>query len=524
MGDGIDQIAERLNGLITDTKADYVTRLGASDTADGPSAERTLSNTSLLLESLATFYGDLKSEFFPTVITASIRERLIQAESTFADLPPVDQPVPADSALNLLNQLESLYAYCLQYGLITYGFTGKIAQQQIELIRQARQQTEAAAQKMLAATEGHESEFASTLDAFGKSLTQADLDFKTQVADRVTAVQPAIEELAGLLAAGKVDAAALGDFLKAATDHAAAVQKTRTDLDTASSQATTEFSTRKTTADTELTTIQALGTQVQKYEADAKAMHKGVTDTQATIKNQLTEITAFYGEIETHRLQMTETGKAAQSHLGELRESSEKSVADLRERTEQVVKTNESLIGQINDHLLKAIGVSLFTALDKRRRHVSIASWVWGGILLLSVCGMIWYAVWFVEHFAELAKLAELAKSDVPLALVYARLVIVAPLAFLIVFATKQYGRERRAEAEYGFKSAISVSLEPYRDLIARMKKDGQDTAFVERLILEIFDNPANRLYAAPATTKEKEGLDVWGRVKEIIDTFHKRE
>ena len=106
--------------------------------------------------------------------------------------------------------------------------------------------------------------------------------------------------------------------------------------------------------------------------------------------------------------------------------------------------------------------------------------------------------------------------------MVYARLVIVAPLAFLIAFTAKRYSSELRAEEEWAFKSAISISLDPFRDLIARMKKEGHETAFVERLVSEIFDNPAKRLYAAPPDKEEKEGLDILGLVKDALDKIPK--
>lgn len=491
MPDTIDQIAKRLNTLIRESQTDLATRLGASEPVEGPKAERTLSNTSLLLESLATFYGDPKAEFFPTVITTTIRDRLIQAESTFAGLPAADQPVPADSASGLLKQLEELFAYCLQYGLITYGFTGKIAQEQIELIRRSRQQTEAAAHKMLAAVNGHESELASKLDA-----------------------------LAALLAAGQTNSTEIGTVLKAATENAAEAGKVRADLAAAAAAATAEFTARKTAADGELATIQALGLQVQKFESDAKVMHQTITDARAKMTDQLTQITAFYGEIEAYRLQMTEAGKAAQLHLAELGKSTEQSVTDLRKRTDQVVSTNESLIDQIKDHLRKAIGASLFTAFDTRRRRITIASWVWAFLLLLSVGGTIWFAFWFVSHIADLA---EKDKSTIQWALVYARLVIVAPLAFLIAFTAKRYSSERRAEEEWAFKSAISISLDPFRDLIARMKKEGHETAFVERLVSEIFDNPTKRLYSVPPG-KEKDEMNLRGLLKDMLDKIPKAD
>ena len=521
MADTIDQIAKRLNTLITESKTDLATRLGVSDSGDGPNAERTLSNTSLLLKSLVTFYGDPKSEFFPTVITTAIRDRLIQAESTFAGLPPAEQPIPVDSASGLVKQLEDLYAYCLQYGLITYGFTGKIAQEQIELIRGARQKTEAAAHKMLGAVKGHESELTSKLDTLGKSLAQSETDFNAKVTERLNALQPSVDGLAALLAAGQTNSTEIGTVLKAATENATAVGKVRTDLDATALAAKAEFTARKTTADGELATIQALGLQVQKFESDSKVMHQTITDARAKMTDQLTQITAFYGEIEKHRLQMTDAGKAAQTHLTELRESTEQSVTNIRERTDKVVSTNEALIDQIKDHLRKAIGASLFTAFDTRRRHISIASWVWAGLLLASVGGTIWFAFWFVSHIAELA---EKDKSTIQWALVYARLVIVAPLAFLIAFTAKRYSNERRAEEEWAFKSAISISLDPFRDLIARMKKEGHETAFVERLVSEIFDNPTKRLYALPPGKEEKEAMNLRSLLKDMLDKIPKAD
>ena len=528
MADTIDQIAKRLNTLITESKNDLVTKLAAPDSVDGPNAERTLSNTSLLLESLANFYADPKAEFFPTVITTAIRERLIQAEVTLAGLPDAGQPVPADLTSGTLKQLEELFAYCLQYGLITYGFTGKLAQEQIELIRCARQQTQSAANRMLAALDGHESELTSKLDTFEKSLVQLEADFNAKVTERLNALQPSIDGLAALLAAGQTDSTEIRTLMNAATENATAVGKVRVELDAAATAATAEFTARKTTADGELATIQALVLQVQKFEADAKTMHQSVTDARSKMTDQLTQITAFYGEIETHRLQMTEAGKAAQLHLSDLSSSTEKAVTDLRERTDDVVSTNESLIDQIKDHLRKAIGASLFTAFDTRRRRISIASWVWAALLLASVSCTIWFAFWFVSEVAKLTSVADVAKlnKEAPPSfqwiVVYARLVIVAPLAFLITFAAKRYTSERRAEEEWAFKSAISISLDPFRDLIARMKNDGQDTVFVERLVSEIFDNPSKRLYTVPQDKEKKDGPDILGLVKDALDKIPK--
>ena len=88
----------------------------------------------------------------------------------------------------------------------------------------------------------------------------------------------------------------------------------------------------------------------------------------------------------------------------------------------------------------------------------------------------------------------------------------------------KRYSSERRAEEEWAFKSAISISLDPFRDLIARMKKDGHETAFVERLVSEIFDNPTKRLYALPPGKEEKEDMNIRGLLKDMLDKIPKAD
>lgn len=521
MTDMIDLIAKLQNRLTTDSNADLASRLGAADSVAGQNSERTLKNTSLLLDSLSTFYGEPRSEFFPTIITTAIRDHLIQAESVFAGLPATDQPVPVDVASALLKLLEDLFVYCLQCGLMTYGFSGKIAQEQVELIRLRQQETEAASRKMLTALEGHESELSNKLETFGKSLAQSAADFNSNVSDRLNALQPSIEGLTALLAAGQTDLTEIRKVLNAANDNATAVEKVRTDLDSAATAATADFTARRTTADAEVTTIQAIGKNVQALGSDAKAQLQDVTDARATIKIQMTEITAFYGEIEKYRLQMTDTSKTAQSDLADLREHSDKLVADLRERTENVVDTNESLIDQIKDHLRKAIGASLFTAFDTRRRHITHASWVWAGLLLSSVGGALYFTAWFAIKFAELMKENP---SNLQWTVVYARLVVAAPLAFLIAFTAKRYSSERRAEEEWAFKSAISISLEPFRDLLARMQEKGQQTALVESLVSEIFDNPSKRLYAESSAKEEKDKANLLGLVKDILDKVPKAQ
>lgn len=528
MTDSIAQIAKRLKESIDAGKSGLVTRLGSYDRDDEPKAHQTLSNTLLLLDTLVSFFSDPKSDFFPAAISKIIRDSLIQAENSFSGLPVEDQPIPEDAAVSVLKLLENLYVYALQYGLISFGFTGKIAQEQIEVIRSSRQQADSASKKMLALLSRHDTEITNRLGKFENTLVEAEASLSLKVADQLNALQPSIDGLAAIITKAEANATEIGNFLTVVGEHASAVASVRVNVDAAAVTATEEAAARKIAADADLATIASLSLQVQKFESDVKAMHQAVTDTRAKMTDQMEQITNFYGEIEKYRAQITAGGKDAESNLASLRKNSQSLVDNLTDRTTQVIDMNESLIGQIKEHLNKAIGISLFTAFDNRRKNINVSSWIWAALLLLSIGGTIGFAFWFVSEVAVVAENAEKAKSEPSnfvWILAYSRLVIVAPLAFLVTFTAKRYTSERRAEEEWAFKSAISVSLEPFRDLIARMKVEGQETAFVERLVAEIFDNPTKRLYGSASEKSDKADTsetDVLGIVKDALEKIPK--
>ncbi len=80
------------------------------------------------------------------------------------------------------------------------------------------------------------------------------------------------------------------------------------------------------------------------------------------------------------------------------------------------------------------------------------------------------------------------------------KLSLTVPLGFALTFCTVQYSRERRLEEEYAFKSSISVSLNPYRDLIhSILEKGGADltkyTDFVVDSVRNVFTPPTDKVF-----------------------------
>ena len=92
----------------------------------------------------------------------------------------------------------------------------------------------------------------------------------------------------------------------------------------------------------------------------------------------------------------------------------------------------------------------------------------------------------------------------------YLKLSISIPLIYAISFCTVQYSRERKLEEEYAFKSNISISLDPYQELVGRLMKLGvtdpeqakleqaKFTAFIIESINKVFTSPTDRVFESP--------------------------
>ena len=99
----------------------------------------TLSNFALLLKTLDVFYRrNKKAPYLPNIITAKISLELAEIITAVATISTgADEPAtaaPPEVLYALLQKMDVLYAYCLQYGLISFGFSTKVAQEQVDLI------------------------------------------------------------------------------------------------------------------------------------------------------------------------------------------------------------------------------------------------------------------------------------------------------------------------------------------------------------------------------------------------------
>ena len=193
-----------------------------------------------------------------------------------------------------------------------------------------------------------------------------------------------------------------------------------------------------------------------------------------------TQVRQFVGEIEK-----------CKKSLNDFHTQAQQVVAENEKATEGIVATNQALQKKVDDILERATGASLFTAFAKR------GGWLWWGRLVwgLLTVGVIVGAMWLIYSLGNDLKeskqfdLAILMKASSSLVLVFA-----------IGFCATQYGKERRLEEEYAFKSTISLSFHAYEKLVEELKGRGASDKQIDFAIESI-----REIWRAPGALKEEE-------------------
>jgi len=217
-----------------------------------------------------------------------------------------------------------------------------------------------------------------------------------------------------------------------------------------------------------------------------------------------TGITGFQGTVEA-KLQaaLTQVDTSSDKFLTDAQARLESLSEQLNQRSDQTIEANQKHTGQLVDDLSKlkdqikeqiqqATGFQLFGAFQSRQNEIAKSKqfWVYAIFILIgiSACVTIWIAR-EAQHY-----------NTNSLAF-WVKLSITVPLGFALGFCTVQYNRERRLEEEYAFKASISVSLNPYRDLIhSILEKDGavdqsKYSDFVVDAVRNVFTPPTDKVF-----------------------------
>jgi len=114
------------------TEANRKVLLGMKLPDDGLTAQAVLNNNHLLVANLKGLFSEEKGEYLPNAIRKNLNGQISRIHQSYAQL---EQGPAADHGPRILEQMDGLYAYCLQYGLITFGFPGKEQSQIVQTLR-----------------------------------------------------------------------------------------------------------------------------------------------------------------------------------------------------------------------------------------------------------------------------------------------------------------------------------------------------------------------------------------------------
>lgn len=208
----------------------------------------------------------------------------------------------------------------------------------------------------------------------------------------------------------------------------------------------------------------------------------------------------------------------SQKNLTELEENlatrSEETIEANQKKTEDLIAELAALKEQIGEQIQQATGFQLFGAFQARQNEIAKSKNIWVYAIATLVAISAGVTIW-IAHEAQFYSVNNFA--------FWVKLSLTVPLGFAITFCTVQYGRERRLEEEYAFKSSISVSLNPCRDLVhSILAKDGQVdqskyTEFVINSVTNVFTPPTDKVF----DSEKKSGFTqkTFRQTAEIIGT-----
>lgn len=242
--------------------------------------------------------------------------------------------------------------------------------------------------------------------------------------------------------------------------------------------------------------------------ANFKNQAQADRDNAEKLRNDIGAIEAkirdFFNEIEATKQEITDANNLADT-----------TIKTFKEETDKLIQKNQKLQIETKEHLLKAVGASLFSAFEKRKKRIEISKWVWASLTALAIVAQVIVIIWIANHVQSLT-------TDVPFYKIPSfllRVTVSIPILFFIGYSIHQYAREREYEELYGFKSSLSFSLSPYLDLVRKLQKESgeenkEHLQFAIETIKQIFEDP---LLCRIESSSKKKSIDT-NIVKELLD------
>lgn len=169
------------------------------------------------------------------------------------------------------------------------------------------------------------------------------------------------------------------------------------------------------------------------------------TESKKSITTIKDDIEVFFGKVSAFQEKIDEVSTRATSTVDENNLEAKKLATELTR-----------LEGLIKDQIEKATGFSLFHSFQTRKAEIVKSKIFWA-----------WTLAALVAASVTLSLIIGFTSSSIDMWF-YIKLSFTLPIIYAIAFVNTQYSRERKLEEDYAFKSNISISLVPYKELIEK--------------------------------------------------------
>lgn len=261
------------------------------------------------------------------------------------------------------------------------------------------------------------------------------------------------------------------------------------------------------------------------YDQQYEKIRTLVSEYQSSTTESLTSIKARLDEATTNAekiKQIEAQAKVFKDTLDEYIKNMTTTTEEIETKTKQysddtqlIINTNQELTEEIKEQLQKATGVSLFHMFQKRKEALEKNQGWWLTGVIASIIVLILFSWWIISSIQNIPQNGSIDWFKDAIF----KFTLSTPVIYLLYFLTDRYTKLRRLIEEYAFKSAISLALTPYYDLVQGLDDDTQekDKDFLIAVIGNIFKTPTDKVFK----TKEAQfDLDFSNYYKNIANVF----
>jgi len=268
----------------------------------------------------------------------------------------------------------------------------------------------------------------------------------------------------------------------------------------------TDLARTKGTVDGQAATVAASYAQVADAAAKVQTDSKAVADGKARASELVTQMES-----------VTETSKAARDRVDQY-ETTLKLLQDEYNRVRE----------QIEALLPGSTSAGLASAFQDQKKRFDNPQSVWLWTFIVSIVALVGVGIWHLVAVNEAVKAAAAGSSltwDLVLRHLANRLVLVVPLLWIALVASRNYSNALRLQEDYAFKEAISRSFEGYRTQMTSlaMLTDHKPLVQLCENVLRTLSERPGRLYegkhddVTPLSTVTKSIGDLTKQVKELV-------